>query len=237
MFLSSYNFTYAEIEALKPEIAVLPVGAFEQHGPHLPMTTDTLIGVAIAEQICEKAAALLLPPLTISCSHEHYGFFGNLYISAETLGKVIREVLNSIEHSGIKQIAIINAHGGNYVLRNVAQEVNLVEQRLLLWPTNQHWQTAIHFAGIESTIHEDMHAGEIETSILLHLSPSLVRTDLIQDHAASDRAYLHLKGIKDYTSSGVIGFPSLATAQKGALLLESLVMSACKDLEDLSNSK
>jgi creatinine amidohydrolase len=236
MYFSSYNFTYDEIETLKPVIAVLPIGAFEQHGPHLPMTTDTLIGVAIAERICQKAAALLLPPLTISCSHEHHGFFGNLFISSETLGQFIREVLNSIKSSGIKQVAVINAHGGNYVLRNLAQELNLIEQQLLLWPTNQHWQKAIDFAGIESTIHEDMHAGEIETSILLHLNPSLVRLDRIQDHTASDRSYLHLKGMKAYTLSGVIGFPSRASAKKGDLLLESLAMNACNDLEDLIKS-
>jgi creatinine amidohydrolase len=233
MFLSSYDLTFEEIEALKPKIAILPVGAFEQHGPHLPMTTDTLIGVAIAERICQKTSSLLLPPLTISCSHEHHGFFGNLFISSETLGKFVREVIGSIKLSGIQQVAIINAHGGNYVLRNLAQELNLVEQQLLLWPTNQHWQTAIDFAEIESTIHEDMHAGEIETSILLHLNPSLVRLDRIQDHIATDRSYLHLKGMKGYTSSGVIGFPSRASSKKGELLLKSLVMSACKDLEDL----
>jgi creatinine amidohydrolase len=237
MFLSSYNFTNREIEARKPETAVLPVGAFEQHGPHLPMTTDTLIAVAIAERICQQSSVFLLPPLTISCSHEHIGFFGNLFISSETLEKCIREVLNSIAHSGINQVAIVNAHGGNYVLRNLAQEVNLTEQRLLLWPTNQHWQIAVQYAGIESSIHEDMHAGEIETSILLHLNPDLVRIGQIQDHQASERFYLHLKGMKEYTSSGVIGFPSRATAQKGALLLESLVKSACKDLEEINNSK
>jgi creatinine amidohydrolase len=237
MFLSSYNFTNKEIEALGPKTAILPCGAFEQHGPHLPMTTDTLIAVAIAERICQQSSAFLLPPITISCSQEHHGFFGNLFISSEVLGKCIREIIDSIGHSGIKQVAIVNAHGGNYVLRNLAQEVNLTEQRLLLWPTNQHWQSAVHYAGIESTIHEDMHAGEIETSILLHLSPDLVREDQIQDHQASERYYLHLKGMKEYTSSGVIGFPSLASAEKGRLLLESLVKSACKDLEDLNNSK
>lgn len=218
-------------------MAILPVGAFEQHGPHLPMNTDTVIAVAIAERICQKTSSLLLPPLPISCSHEHYGFFGNLFISSETLGKFIRDVIDSIEHSGIKKIAIINAHGGNYVLRNIAQEVNLINQRLLLWPTNQHWQNAVSFAGVESTIHEDMHAGEIETSILLYLAPELVRKDMIQDHQASDRSYLHLRGVKEYTSSGVIGFPSLATAKKGELLLESLVKSACKDLEELNSSQ
>ena len=237
MYFHSYNFTYNEIKELNPKIAILPIGAFEQHGSHLPMITDTLIGVALAERICKKSKALLLPPITISCSQEHYGFYGNLFISAETLGKFIKDVLSSIKLSGIKQIAIINAHGGNYVLRNLAQELNLFEPQLLLWPTNHHWLTAINFAGIESTIHEDMHAGEIETSILLHLDSSLVRLDKINDHAASDRSYLHLKGLKEYTSSGVIGFPSLATAQKGDLLLESLVLSACKDLEEFRTSE
>lgn len=233
MFSSSYNATYTELQALEPKFAVLPVGAFEQHGPHLPMTTDTLIAVAIAERICQAAQGLLLSPITISCSQEHHGFFGSAFITSETLGRLVREILDSMHACGIRYLAIVNAHGGNYVLRNLAQELNLAQQRVLLWPTNQHWQTAIHFAGIQSTLHEDMHAGEIETSILLHLSPELVRIDQIQDYPASERSYLHFQGMKEYTANGVIGFPSRASAQKGEGLLESLVRSACKDLKIL----
>ncbi len=233
MFLSSYNFTYSQIQALKPNLAVLPVGAFEQHGHHLPMTTDTLIAVAIAERVCQDSMGLLLPPITISCSQEHNGFFGNAFISSETLGRIIREILDSLNHSKIKYLAIVNAHGGNYVLRNIAQEINLSQKRVFLWPTNQHWQTAIRFADVESSIHEDMHAGEIETSILLYLSPELVRLDQIQDHQAAERPYLHLQGMQRYTETGVIGFPSLASAIKGERLLESLTKSASNDLREI----
>ncbi|WP_235112681.1 creatininase family protein [Acaryochloris sp. 'Moss Beach'] len=75
MNFESYNYTYKEIENEKPRVAILPIGSFEQHGHHLPMTTDTLIATAISEAIGKLSNFLLLPPITITCSQEHNGFF------------------------------------------------------------------------------------------------------------------------------------------------------------------
>jgi creatinine amidohydrolase len=230
MQFSCYNKTSEELKSINPKFAALPIGAFEQHGPHLPMSTDTIIGVALGNSLCQSLNGLLLPPITISCSHEHYGFFGNAFISAETLIRTIQDIVTSLKHSNINTLVLINAHGGNYVLRNVAQELNLEKSKILLFPTNTHWKEALPFAGIESNVHDDMHAGEIETSILLDICPELVRADKLQDHTADDRSFLHLLGMKGYTTSGVIGLPSLASAKKGKLLIEGLTKSACKDL-------
>nr|WP_255801670.1 creatininase family protein [Acaryochloris sp. 'Moss Beach'] len=85
-------------------------------------------------------------------------------------------------------------------------------------------------ANIETSLHEDMHAGEIETSILLHLNQGLVRENKMVDELASNRSFLHLLGMKGYTQSGVIGLPTLANKAKGKLLLESLSKSAIEDI-------
>lgn len=230
MNLDSYNITFEEVDNLKPRVAILPIGSFEQHGSHLPMTTDTIIATAISDAISKSIDVLLLPPITITCSQEHNGFFGSTFISSKTLSHIIVDIVDSLKFSDINSLVLVNGHGGNYVIKNVAQELNNVGNKILVFPTSQHWKQAIVSAYIETSLHEDMHAGEIETSILLHLNPDLVRENKMIDELASNRSFLHLLGMKGYTKSGVIGVPTLANKEKGKLLLESLAKSAIEDI-------
>lgn len=231
MNLESYNYTSEEIKNLKPKVAILPIGSFEQHGYHLPMTTDTLIAEAISKSICELRNILLLPPITITCSQEHNGFYGNAFISSKTLSNIIIDIVDSLKFSEINALVLVNGHGGNYILRNITQELNALGKKILLFPTAEHWKQALLYASIKTSLHEDMHAGEIETSILLHLYPDFIRKDKMIDELASDRSFLHFLGMKGYTKSGVIGVPSLANKTKGKLLLESLSKSAIEDID------
>lgn len=230
MNLESHNYTFKEIENKKPRVAILPIGSFEQHGHHLPMTTDTLIATAISDEISKLSNILLLPPITITCSQEHNGFFGNAFITSKTLSNIITDIVDSLKFSDINALVLVNGHGGNYVLKNIAQELNSVGENILLFPTSKHWKQALLYANIETSLHEDMHAGEIETSILLHLNPDYVREGEMVDELASDRSFLHLLGMKGYTKSGVIGVPTLANKSKGKLLLESLAKSSIEDI-------
>lgn len=212
----------ADIAARAPRFALIPVGAFEQHGPHLPVTTDTLIAQAIGQAVCERAGGMLVSPVTVSCSHEHAGFPGTVSVSATTLAMQVHDMADSLEQAGFGLVVVLNCHGGNYVLSNVAQERNVRRPRMLLLPARQHWEAAVAHAGVESSPSADMHGGEIETSLLLHLWPQAVRVDLIQDHAAPSRPLLTFHGMRHYAEQGVIGFPSRATAGKGRLLLEKM---------------
>jgi len=219
--------SYKELEKRQPEFAVLPLGAFEQHGEHLPMTTDSLIAGELGRRLCERHNGLLLPPIPITCSQEHHGFFGSAWISARTLWSLIDDVSCSLAYSGIKKLIIMNAHGGNYIINNFAQEKNLDQQQILLLPTKQQWQEALVRAGLEKTLDQDMHGGESETSILMYACPDSIRADKVSDHQVDERPLLHLRGIGAYTQSGIVGFPSLASAEKGRKLLAELI--ACMD--------
>ncbi|WP_405361002.1 creatininase family protein [Kitasatospora sp. NBC_00085] len=106
------------------KIAVLPVGSFEQHGAHLPLTTDTVVAGLIAQRIATDYDLFLLPPVTVSCSHEHAHMPGTVSISAATLYAVINDIRKSLQASGVPGLLIVNGHGGNYVLSNVVQEAN-----------------------------------------------------------------------------------------------------------------
>ncbi|MFJ4806419.1 creatininase family protein [Streptomyces murinus] len=218
------TITTTDVQQQSPRVAVLPIGAFEQHGAHLPLITDAAIASIIAREVAAAYPVLHLPPVTIACSHEHGTWPGTVSISARTLHVLVTDIAQSLEASGIRKLVLINAHGGNYVLSNIVQEANLTEPRMSLFPQGREWNRARVCAGLVTNAHEDMHAGELETSILLHAEPSLVRPGYEDaDHDGGERPFLLTEGMKAYTKTGVIGFPSHATADKGKAVLASLV--------------
>jgi creatinine amidohydrolase len=225
----------ADVRAVDARIAVLPIGSFEQHGDHLPLATDSLIATLVAAEISAAYGLLLLPPLTISCSHEHTGAGPAVSLRASTLDQVVKDVAESLDRSGVPQLALVNGHGGNYILSNVVQEANEYGRRMTLFPGRSDWETARRNAGLVTTAHDDMHAGELETSLLLHAYPQLVRPSYVHaDHLTPERPNLLTLGINAYSATGVIGTPSRATAEKGKLLVESLVSAFATHLRALS---
>ncbi|MFH9674152.1 creatininase family protein [Streptomyces sp. NPDC017405] len=208
------------------QVAVLPVGSFEQHGPYLPLATDTLVACAVAREIAAAHPVLLLPPVTVSCSHEHAAWPGTVSISAVTLHAVVSDIAASLRRSGVTALVVVNGHGGNYVLANVVQEATARGERMALFPAAEDWETARERAGVVTSPLTDMHAGEIETSILLHAHPASVRPGHESaDVVADDRRHLLTVGMSAYTESGVVGRPSLGSADKGKKLLASLAES------------
>lgn len=213
--------TTADRSESNASVAVLPVGSFEQHGAFLPLATDTVIACTLAAEIAAAYPVWLLPPITISCSHEHAGWPGTVSISAKTLYLLVTDIADSLRQDGIRYLVLINTHGGNYVLSNVVQESR---NTMALFPGPPEWDEARAAAGLETSRDTEIHAGELETSILLHAHPHLVKPGYeAADFVAGDRRHLLTTGVKRYTKSGVLGRPSLASAEKGKKVLAALV--------------
>ena len=126
--------TSPEVGVRAFDIAVLPVGSFEQHGSHLPLVTDTVIACIIGQAIADAYSLFLLPPITITCSHEHDDFPGTVSIRPTTLIRIIDDVRASLARKGIHKLVLVNGHGGNYVLNNVAQEANVDGPSVVVYP-------------------------------------------------------------------------------------------------------
>ena len=114
--------------------AVLPVGSYEQHGPYLPLATDAIIASVIAEAVSARYGLLPLPPVTISCSHEHSQWRGTVSVRASTLYAVVTDIIESLRVSGIEKLLIVSGHGGNYVLSNVVQEASVRGPHVAIFP-------------------------------------------------------------------------------------------------------
>ena len=216
----------------RPALAVLPVGAFEQHGGHLPLATDSLVAGALAAGLAEEVGGFLLPVLPVSCSQEHAGFPGAVWLAAGTLAAVVGDIRASLAHSGIGRLAIVNAHGGNLVLAHLVREANLGGVCVWLGPGRHIQEAAFAAAGIETSVHDDMHAGEYETSVLLHCRPGLVRMEAAGDELA-ERPLLAVRGLAAYSRSGTVGRPTRATAEKGGAVLAAMVQAMAAELREL----
>jgi creatinine amidohydrolase len=207
------------------KVALLPIGSFEQHGDYLPLITDTIVACAIANEIAKEHPVMVLAPITISCSHEHLAWSGTVSISSQTLYRIVVDVAESVRRSGIEHLVIVNGHGGNYVLWNVVQEYTAAQgPTMSLFPNGTDWAQARVAAGIDTDGHSDMHAGELEVSLLLAVSPHLVGNGFeAADYLVDDRPEFLTLGMREYTKSGVIGRPSLGNAAKGNAVLSALV--------------
>lgn len=197
----------------RPLLAV-PVGSFEQHGPHLPLDTDTRIAVALAESLADKyddGDVLVGPVLTVTSSGEHQHFPGTLSVGAEVFERMIVELVRSADWSG--GVVLVNGHAGNREPEERAVRLLSSEGRRVLswWPRVQGG---------------DAHAGHVETSMMLAIAPSLVRMELAEEGATAAITDLiddiREGGVVTVSPNGVLGDPRRATASHGRSLLTRL---------------
>jgi creatinine amidohydrolase len=211
------------------EIALLPTGATEQHGPHLPLGTDTRAATAVADRL-DRDDVVVLPPIPVGVSDHHRQFPGTLSVSPDTFEAYVRETVESLAAHGLRKVVVVNGHGGNDdALRRVARSLR-TEETAFVVPWNWWANRGDDHADLFGRDHVG-HAGAAETSAIRALAPDLVDDDAIgdADAGAGEVWGVHVAGAMvmddatDFSDNGVVGVPSDGSASAGERLLDGAV--------------
>ncbi len=233
--------TWTDIETMPDKenvVIVQPIGAIEQHGPHLPLVVDAAISVAVLgkafSQLDASIPAYALPSLDYGKSNEHWHFPGTITLSAQTMLAVLMEVAESVYRSGFRKLILMNSHGGQpQIIEIVARDLHQKYEDFIVFPLFT-WK--VPNLPIELITPKELaigiHAGDAETSLLLSILPDQVKMDRAVAEYPLDEprdGLLSMEGAlpfawttRDLSKSGVLGDPLPATKEKGDRLLEAL---------------
>jgi creatinine amidohydrolase/Fe(II)-dependent formamide hydrolase-like protein len=228
------------------DIALLPVGSIEQHGPHLPLDTDAFDANYLARRVaeaCGEPKPLVLPNIPYGVAYHHDEFKGTVSISNDALANLVYDIGMSISRNGIKKLVIINAHGGNSpALNHAAQMINRDAHIFVCVDTGETSDVDI-YSLVETP--NDVHAGEIETSTSLAVRPHLVKMDQarreVPEFSSRYLDFTSKRGVSWYaytrkiSHSGVMGDPTKASAEKGQKIWEIMISHLVALVEDLKS--
>jgi len=232
---------------LKVDTAILPCGAIEQHGPHLPLDIDFFDADYLARKVaenCQDPKPFVLPPIPYGVSYHHSEFPGTLAVTNNALSALIYDIGMSLAHNGIKKIVILNGHGDNVpTLTYAAQMINRDARVFVCVETGETSDVDLYDL-IETP--NDIHAGEIETSTTLAIRPELVDMEkAVDDTLDLDNIYLDYtseRGVSWYvhtkklTRSGVMGNATLGTAEKGKKMWDIMIRKMVEFVETIKNT-
>jgi creatinine amidohydrolase len=229
--LNESSTTY-DLKRARARLAILPLGATEQHSHHLPVATDTILAEAVAREAAARLDAWCMPALPYTISHMHRGLPGTAWLRNSTFMRVIHDLAESLRHGGIREFALVNFHGGNQVLPAVLQDLNLDFPDLISVGVLDPWN-GVADAGLFGREDRLQHGNEMETSCMLHLCPSLVRRREIRDqtqkfHVTSLR-YAPFPRFARLTHTGK---PSTASAEKGRRALEMMGEHTAREIRE-----
>lgn len=233
-------------------VTVLPIGAIEQHGPHLPVSVDRdLVDAVVARtlpQLASNQNVLVLPTLAMTKSGEHDRHPGTLSLSAETLLATLRETGTSVAEAGISRVVLFNGHGGNTAVLEIAARDLRIEHNLIV--ASCSWFGFADYAGIfdDADLANDLHAGDVETSAMLATRADLVDMSLAADFKSATAdwntryKFMGLSGqparpgwiIDDLNADGACGKASAATPEKGEHLLQTAAANFALFLAEFS---
>ena len=222
--------TTARLNSPTSIVLLLPLGSFEQHGPHLPLDTDTIIIDAVIAQALHDSqlkadSFMVAPTIAISASDEHAGFPGTLSTGSAALTDSVVAICRSA--SWAQGVCIVNGHGGNAdALASISSALTHEKIRHSMW-------------SLPSYDGADMHAGHTETSVMLHIAPAKVQTDRIERGTVGDAsslvAQMRTNGVVGVSTNGVLGDPTTATSEHGIAVMKLYSSRLAAHLATLSS--
>lgn len=240
IMLHEMSWTEAKGYFRKNDIAILPVGSNEQHGPQNPLGTDHLIAKALAEETAKRTGVLCLQVIPFGVSSHHKQFWGTIYISPKTFQNYVKETCLALNYYGVKKIVIVNGHGGN--INALAELARELREKGIFTSIFQWWPAAGKLLPDLYDPEERRHASAEETSVNLALHPNLVDMSKAVDeeprrHVVQAEAITLPLDTVDYTNSGVFGKSTTASAEKGKKVLEAVVSELVKHVNLLKEAK
>ncbi|WP_327052823.1 creatininase family protein [Halomicrococcus gelatinilyticus] len=224
--LAERTTTTASDALAEAEVALLPTGSVEQHGPALPLGTDFLAAEAVARELADREEVVVLPTVPVGVSEHHRQFDGTLWTDPETFEAYVRDVVASVASHGVRKAVVVNGHGGNDdALKRVARDLR--QSEVAFAPSWNWW------SGLDDLIAELFdtslgHADEVESSMVLAVAEDLVREAALADAeaGASDSWGERVHGANvgldtaDFSDSGAVGRPTNASREAGEELFD-----------------
>ncbi|MBS1706641.1 MAG: creatininase family protein [Armatimonadetes bacterium] len=234
--------TWPDISALSRDVVVLiPTGSLEQHGPHLPLFTDSILVTHVAEQIEKQIPdkVLLTPTLWLGGSGHHLAFDGSLSNSMQGYQEALTQVVSSLRRHGFWKFFVLNGHGGNTELNGITlRSIKEKDREIMVGHSG-------YFAYCEDTVAEIMegplkgirHACEAEASMMLAVRPDLVRADKLRSDGMEFEPSLRgmIQMFDEITEEGSYGYATLATKEKGEKILNAAIVSAVQEMSALAS--
>jgi creatinine amidohydrolase len=240
------EMTWKEIEAylLNVDTVILPCGAIEQHGPHLPVDIDFFDAKYLAYKVaegCSDPKPLVLPTIPFGVSYHHQDFKGTISVTNNALSLFVYDIGMSLAQNGIKKIIIINGHGDNSPTLNYAAQMINRDAKIFVCVDTGETSDIDIYELTETT--NDIHAGEIETSTTLAIRPDTVQMDKAVDSTLkfgssfldfdNDRAVNWYARTSRLSENGVMGDPTKATKEKGEKIWEIMIHNLVKFVDSI----
>jgi creatinine amidohydrolase len=228
------EMSWQQIQAGQKETrtVILPVGATEEHGPHLPTITDTIQAIEVARAVAEERGVFLAPPLHYGVCRSTRGFPGTITVGHDALRAFARDLLLSFADSGFTRVMILTGHAGG-------QHMAALEEACQIAVESRDFRVSLVslFDLIDSTLVEtphDGHAGEVETSLMMVIRPDLVQ-GRPEKHFPSRPRFMIQKDVRHLMGNGIMGNPRPASAEKGRQFLQMAVAGVKSALDELEN--
>lgn len=223
------------------DIAILPIGSTEQHGPQNPLGTDHLIARSLAEEAAKQAKVVCLPVIPFGVSSHHRQFWGTIHVKPESFKAYVRDVCLSLKYYGVQKVVVVNGHGGN--TRNLVELARELREQGIFLSIFIWWEAAKRRLPNIFGEEERGHAAAEETSVNIALTCHLVDMSKAVDEKPRQLFAQASVGVNygldtvDRTSSGILGTSTTASARKGKKIVETAVEELVKHVKALKKAK